>query len=156
MKLGLHITSTTTKKFFRQFFLTSKGVVPKTPFLATKWIFSLYLPNTDKNFPNFWYGNYPHGLLWENHSVYARKILVHPLGAFSTPKMLKIPPKVNRFCSKFALWVIWWCWFHFCCYFDPKNCCDPLGAFNPQTFYKSSMAVVFLKLSDFAETLHYS
>ena len=29
--------------------------------------------------------------------------------------------KVVRFCWKFALWVIWWCWIHFWCYFDPKK-----------------------------------
>ena len=51
-------------------------------------------------------------------------------GAFLPPKMSKIPPmivvflKVIRFCWKFALWVIWWCWIHFWCYFDPKKFCD--------------------------------
>ena len=39
-------------------------------------VFGLYLHNTSINFHNFWYGNYPCGLLWENHTLYAEKILI--------------------------------------------------------------------------------
>ena len=39
-------------------------------------------------------------------------------GGFFAPKNVL---KVVRFCWKFALWVIWWCWIHFWCYFDPKK-----------------------------------
>ena len=62
-----------------------------------------------------------------------QKILVPPWGGFLHPKMFKNPPydsdflKVIRFCWKFALWAIWWCWIHFLCYFEPKSFCDHLG-----------------------------
>ena len=62
------------------------------------------------------------------------------MGGFLPPKMCKNPPydsdflKVIRFCWKFALWAIWWCWIHFWCYFDPKFFCDPpRGIFDPKT-----------------------
>ena len=71
---------------------------PKNPFLAKKWLLSLYLPNAAINFSNFWYGNYPCGFLWENHSVYAGKILVRPLGGIFDPKNVKkSPPKIVIF-----------------------------------------------------------
>ena len=72
--------------------------------------------------------------------------------------MFKIPPhfdsdflKVIRFCWKFALWVIWWCWIYFWCYFDPKNCLWPPtgGAFWPPQMSKLSYDSDFIKVVGF-------
>ena len=66
-------------------------MVKTWPFLAKIAIFEvfwLYLPNAAINFHNFWYGNYPCGLLWENHSVYAGKILRWPKFGHLWPKLI--------------------------------------------------------------------
>ena len=50
--------------------------------------FYLYVQNSAINFYNFWYGNSPCVLLWENHSVYAGKILTWPKFGHLLPKFL--------------------------------------------------------------------
>ena len=67
----------------------------------------LYLPNTAINFHSFWYGNYPSGLLWENHSVYARKILRWPKFGYLWPKFGHFLAKIDSYESflwKLFLW----------------------------------------------------
>ena len=54
--------------------------------LAIFECFYLYVQNSAINFYNFWYGNSPCVLLWENHSVYAGK----------NPDMAKIWPFVAK------------------------------------------------------------
>ena len=79
MKLGLHTTSMTSKKNLGQkIFLTPQGgfCTQKTPFWLKNGLLSLYLPNAAIIFPNFWYGSFSFGLLWENHTLYAGKILI--------------------------------------------------------------------------------
>ena len=45
--------------------------------------------------------------------------------------------KIVGFSWKFALWVIWWCWFHFWFYFDPKKLLwPPWGHFNSLKYYE--------------------
>ena len=88
------------KKFWSKKFFDPPGgfLYPKNPFLAKNGLLSLYQPNAAINFSNFWYGNYPYGFLCENHSVYAGKILVRPLGGIFDPKNVKkSPPKIVIF-----------------------------------------------------------
>ena len=72
------------KNFGRKNFWPPKWLkmVKIWPFLAKIAIFECFWPVSSKHqiFHNFWYGNYLYGFLWENHSVYAGKILVRPLG----------------------------------------------------------------------------
>ena len=79
---------------------------PKQPFLS---VFGLYLPNAAINFHNFWYGNYPCGLLWENHSVYAGKIL-------RWPKFGHLWPKFGRFLAKIDSFECFWPFSYKRCY----------------------------------------
>ena len=50
------------------------------PFLAKIAVFECFYPITSKrrieSIPNFWYGSCSYGVLWENHTLYAGKILV--------------------------------------------------------------------------------
>ena len=67
-------------------------------------------------------------MIWRQ--CYVLKNLVPPLGAYLPQKILIIPLwflKVVIFSSKFAFWLIWWCWIHFWCYSESKKICDPLG-----------------------------
>ena len=60
------------------------------PFLTKIAIFEcfcLYFPNAAINFHNFWYVNYTCGFLWENHCVYAGKILRWPKFGHLWPKL---------------------------------------------------------------------
>ena len=78
-------------------------------------------------------------MIWRR--CYVLKNSTSPLGGFFAPQNVKKSPlwgdllKVVRFCWKFALWVIWWCWIHFWCSFDPKKILWPLprGVFDPKT-----------------------
>ena len=46
------------------------------PKLTVLRVLDLELPNATTNFPNFWYGSCSYGLFCENHTLYARKILI--------------------------------------------------------------------------------
>ena len=128
----------TTQKNFGQKILSPGGDFVPKKLLTKNGLLSLYFPNAAINFSNCWYENYPYGFLWENHSVYAGKILVRTLGGIFNPK--NVNPlrwcflKVVGFCWKFALCVIWWCWIHFWCYF---------GHFLLILFYYLSIIIIF-------------
>ena len=51
--------------------------------------------NAAINFHNFWYGNYPCGLLWENHTLYAGKILISRNFGHFRPKFGHFWPKLT-------------------------------------------------------------
>ena len=40
------------------------------------WVFDRKIPKAAMNLTNFWYGSCSYGLLWENHTLCARKILI--------------------------------------------------------------------------------
>ena len=46
------------------------------PKLTVFSVFDLQLPNAAMNLPNFWHGSCSYGFLWENHTLYAWKILI--------------------------------------------------------------------------------
>ena len=65
------------------------------PKLTVLRVFDLQLPNATMNLPNFWYGSYSHGLLWENHTLYAWKILIWLSFGHSRQKFGHFFPKLT-------------------------------------------------------------
>ena len=64
-------------------------------------LFDLYHPNAAIIFHNFLYGNKSCGVLWENHILYARKILIWP-------KFGRFGPKFGHFLAKILIfWSFW-------------------------------------------------
>ena len=74
------------------------------PFKAIFWpkltvlrVFDLKLPNAAMNLPNFWYGSCSYGPLWENHTVYAWKILIWWIFGHLSPKFGHLLGKNDSF-----------------------------------------------------------
>ena len=65
--------------------------------LTVMRVFGLSLPKAAMNLPNFWYGSFSYGPLWENYTLYAGKILIWRNFGHLRPKFVHFLAKIDSF-----------------------------------------------------------